>query len=61
MKRIHFASYEPFHYYAAGYRHTTIDRLATEWHLSGDQADKLRSDLPRRVDPHLSRAFPSHR
>lgn len=45
MKRIHFATYEPFHYYAAGYRHNDIDRLATEWQLSSDQADKLRADL----------------
>lgn len=45
MKRIHFATYEPFHYYAAGYRHNDIDQLAAEWQLSGDQADKLRTGL----------------
>lgn len=63
MKRIHFATYEPFHYYAAGYRHTTIDRLATEWHLSSDQADKLRDDLLAEerdvIDFWISRRFSS--
>ena len=30
MKRVHFASYEPFHYWINGYRHTNIRSLAAE-------------------------------
>ena len=45
MKRVHFASYEPFHYWISGYRHTNIRSLAAEWQLTTEQTDALASKL----------------
>lgn len=45
MKRVHFASYEPFHYWINGYRHTNIRSLAAEWQLTAEQTESLVSSL----------------
>lgn len=45
MLRTHYASYEPFHYWISGYRHTNIRSLAAEWQLTTEQADALVSSL----------------
>lgn len=45
LKKENRSNYTPFHYWAEGYRHNTINKLANDWELSLEERMKLISDL----------------